>query len=255
MKCYNLTSFNHIKAKTTTLSIKLPKYTIHTTAYKPKKLKRNFLVLIIAITISLLAGYLSSSLYADNAIKTLSTRNEVLEEQNTDNQNKLIQLETELNLLKTEKKVKQQAITLLQGDYKKAIDNQNELKSEISFYERLLSPNTQNKGLRVFEVKVNEPLDELYKIKVILVQKIERAKEISGSYQILLIGTQNNLPKTIQINDKAESSFTFKYFHHISLDFSMPEGFKPLQLVVKLLPKNKKNKTTDYTVDWHSLIG
>ncbi|MBL4661222.1 MAG: hypothetical protein JKY19_12765 [Alcanivoracaceae bacterium] len=234
------------------MSIELPKYTIQAEIKNNGNLKK--ILLPVLILFSLAIGYFGSGLYANNTIHTLRERNDVLESINTKNLDKIAQLDTEISLLSTEKKIKQEAIVQVQNDYKNLIENQNHLKSEINFYERLLSPNIKNKGLRVFEATARRQAGDLFNVKVILVQKLERAKEISGTFQIMLSGHINTQPKTVQISNNDDSSYKFKYFHNISLGFSMPEGFKVEQLVVKLFPKSKKAKNIEYTIDWHTII-
>ncbi len=234
------------------MSIELPSYSIHATENKPKKILRYVLPLFFILGLSV--GYFSSDLYSNQTIKTLTQRNNVLEDINIENQNIISQQSSELSILKTDKKVKQQGIVLLQEDYKASIEAQDSLKAEIKFYERLLSPSSENKGLRVFEAKAHESSDSSYGLKVILVQKIERARNIVGSYTINLTGKQNNKNKTLLISNNNDSKFDFKYFYTVSLPFSLPEGFKPEQLVVELLPKNKKAKTINHMVDWQQLI-
>lgn len=234
------------------MGIELPKYTIQTAEAEPEKFKKflwPFLVLI-----SLFAGYYASGLYANQTIDTLQERNNVLETVNIENKNRIAEQDTEISILKTEQKVKQQGVLLLQNDYTKSIDAQDALKAEIKFYEQLLSPDAENKGLRVFQTIVNKKTDGSFKLKATLAQKIERARNTSGAYKVQLVGKEKGLPKTLQIHNKDESKFNFKYFYTISLNFSLPEGFKPEQLIVELFPKNKKAKTVRYTVEWSSLI-
>ena len=233
------------------MNIELPKYSIQTTENKPKKLLRFALPLLFILGLSI--GYFSSGLYGIQTIKTLTERNNVLEDINIENKNVISQQSSELSILKTDKKVKQQGIILLQKDYKTSIEAQDSLKAEIKFYERLLSPSTENKGLRVFEAKAEKNSDGSYALKIILVQKIERARIVTGSFNIKLIGNQNSQSKTLLLKDNNDSKFNFKYFYTLSLTFSLPEGFKPEQLVVELLPKNKKAKTVKHTVDWQQL--
>ncbi|MBL4772362.1 MAG: hypothetical protein JKX98_01765 [Alcanivoracaceae bacterium] len=234
------------------MSIELPNYTIQTNADSPHILKKVMLPLFIFI--SLLTGYFFSNTYTDSTIKTLRVRNDVLENLNNQNLDKITQQKTELSFLKTEKKIKQEAIIKVQNGYKDLIKRENRLKSEINFYKRLLSPSTENKGLRVFEAKIKIHSHKSLSLKVVLVQKLERAKEISGKFEILVLGKENSKSKTIQLNDNDDSNFKFKYFHNISFGFSLPEGFIAEQLVVKLYPTNKKAKTVEYTVDWQSII-
>ncbi|VAW32996.1 hypothetical protein MNBD_GAMMA01-2066 [hydrothermal vent metagenome] len=234
------------------MSIEIPKYTVQRIAPRPSVLKKTVVPLLMAL--SFVVGFFSSYFYVDDSIKSLRTRNAVLEDLNNDSQNKIAQQQVKLSLLKAEKKIKTEAVIQLQNDYKKLLDIQNDLKSDINFYERLLVPNTKNKGLRVFEAQVQRHTEDTFLLKLTLVQKIERAQLASGAYQIDLIGTLNNKSKTIKINKKDDSSFKFRYFYRVSLVFSLPDGFKPEQLVVKLLPKNKKTKAVEYTANWQSLI-
>ena len=234
------------------MSIKLPKYSIQIEEKQPKK--GTFLLLPLSLLLGLIIGYFASNLYANQTIKTLKQRNSVLEDINNKNQDLISQQNSDLSILRTEQKVKQQGVMLLQKDYKASIDAQESLKAEIKFYERLLSPDTENKGLRVIETSIQEKPGHSYGLKVILVQKIERARNIAGRYSVRLIGKQNGQAKSIQLSNNNDSKFDFKYFYTVSLTFSLPEGFKPEQLVVELFPKNKKAKTVKHTVDWQQLI-
>jgi hypothetical protein len=234
------------------VSIELPKYTISTE--QEKHSKGNRLLMPVFVIICLLVGYFTGGFYTKKRVDTLQQRNSVLEEINTKNQDKLVQLQTEISQLKTEQKVKREAALQMQNEFKIIIDKQKDLESQVSFYERLLSPNIKNKGLRVFESQVKKKNENNYKLRIILVQKLERAREINGRYQIEVVGIKAGTKSTIEIKAKNDSKYKFKYFENISLDFSLAIGFKADQLVVKLFPSGKKSKTIEYKVDWQSII-
>ncbi len=233
------------------MSIELPKYSIQAIETKPRKWTK--ILLPLSLVSGLVIGYFGSGMYANQTTKILNERNSVLEEKNSKNQDIISQQNSDLSILRTEQKVKQQGVVLLQKDYKASIVLQESLKAEINFYERLLSPDAQNKGLRVFETSIQEKGNHSYALKVVLVQKLERARAVTGSYNIQLVGKENGLAKILQLSSKNDSKFDFKYFYTVSLRFSLPEGFKPEQLVVELLPKKKKTKTVRHTVDWQQL--
>lgn len=234
------------------MSIELPKYTIQETQKEPKKIIK--LLFPIFVLMGVLAGYFASGLYANQTIATLQERNHVLEESNTKNQDLIVQQNNDISILKTEKTIKNQATLLLQNDYKDLIESKTELQSEINFYQRLLSPKAENKGLRVFEAAIKQQSNQNFKLKLTLAQKIERAKNIKGTYTAKIVGHVDDKEKTIQISKNSDSKFDFKYFYTVSLAFSLPEGFKAERLVVELLPKTKKAKTKKYDFDWQSLI-
>lgn len=234
------------------MSIKVPQYTIHTSTGQENP-HRKFLLPLLLI-LSLCAGYFGRMFFEKSNFATMQERNEVLEVLNSDYQDKLVQKDTEISVLKTENKVKQQAIAILQKDYKDSIDKQKELHADISFYQRLLSPDAENKGLRVFENQLTQRVDGSFKLNVVLVQKIEKAKEVSGKISIKLLGQTKEGSSSISLNEPDSSQYKFKYFQNISLSFSLPEGFKAEQLVVKLIPKSKKAQSVTQTVEWNLLI-
>lgn len=233
------------------MSIKLPQYTIHTGAQADNPYKK--FMLAFWVIVSLCLGYFGRMIYEQSNVATLQERNEVLEVLNSDYQDKLVQKDTQITVLKTENKVKQEAITILRKDYKESIEKQNELNTDISFYQRLLSPDAENKGLRVFENQLTQLSDGSYNLNIVLVQKIERAREVSGTIKVELLGESNEEKTSILLNKKETSQYKFKYFQNISLTFSLPEGFKAEQLVVKLNPSTKKAKSVTQTSDWITL--
>jgi len=234
------------------VSIELPKYTIQEKTQAPSLFKK--IRLPLGIIIGTLVGYFGNYYFSNNTSSVLRVRNTVLEDLNGSLQDTIAQQKTELKMLKTENKVKHHAILDVQKEFKKLIDDQNELKSDINFYQRLLSPDAENKGLRVFKSKLSVHADNAYSLKLTLVQKLEKAKVISGKVSINVIGKLDKKVKNIKINEKEASKYKFKYFHNLSLMFSLPIGFKAEQLVVKLFPKNKRSNTIEYTVNWTSLI-
>ncbi len=233
------------------MGIEIPKYVIQE---KGMTQPRSKLVIIISVLIALVVGFVFNELYSNRKLATLRTQNEVLEENNRAYLNKVSELESKKSLLETELKIKQQAVVALQSDYKLRLDELNQLKQDIQFYERLLSPNLKNKGLRVFEATIVERSQAQKNISIIFVNKIARANEVYGKYSLHVTGTQNGRQQSINLLEGETNKYRFKYFHKVSFDFSLPDSFKPEQLVVKLFPKIKKAKTIEYKAPWHSLI-
>ncbi len=233
------------------MGIEIPKYVIQEKGINQPRSK---LVVIISALVAFVAGFIFNEFYSNRKIETLRIQNEVLEENNRLYLDNIAQLESKKSLLETELKIKKQAVIALQNDYKLRLDELNQLKQDIQFYERLLSPNVKNKGLRVFEASVVEKSATQKQLAIIFVNKIARAKEVVGKYSIQIIGNKDNKQQTINVLDQETNKYRFRYFHKVSFDFSLPDGFKPEQLVVKLFPKVKKAKTIEYKAPWHSLI-
>ncbi len=233
------------------MGIEIPKYVIQE---KGTMQPRSNAPIILSAFIALVVGFVFNELYSNRKLETLRVQNDVLEENNRVNLDKIAQLESKNSLLETELKIKQQAVIALQNDYKLRLDELNQSKKDIQFYERLLSPNIKNKGLRVFEAVISEKSATLKTLSIIFVNKIARANEVYGKYSIQIQGKKGNNQQSINVLDQETNKYRFRYFHKVSFDFSLPDGFKPEQLVVKLFPKIKKAKTIEYKAPWHSLI-
>lgn len=234
------------------MSIELPKYSIQVAENKPSLFKKTLPVFTLILGLAI--GFSGYKFWSDNSTKNLIESNRVLEELKIKNQKKIETLAIEVSQLRAENKIKNEAVLLLQNDYKSQIDTQNDLESEIQFYQLLLTPGSENQGLRVFDSKATDLGDDNYKLSLTLVQKIQKAAIISGRFEVSLLGTQGDGENSIDIHTKDDSNYEFKYFHKVSLGFSLPKGFKPTQLVVKLFPKNKKSKPIEHTVSWETLL-
>lgn len=232
------------------MGIKLPQYTIEEYKKQPSFLLK--MVTPIFVIVSFFAGYFINAYLSEHSVSTLSERNITLEENISKKDDKITQLETQIQHLITEQQVKQEALIKLQMDYKAAINEHNSLKSDINFYERLLSPNEENKGLRVFESSITAISQDSYRYKLTLVQKLERANIVSGKVEIMLNGTKDGKSESINVTENQDSGFSFKYFNHLNFTISLPSGFNAQELVVKLFPQ--KSKTVEYKVDWNTLI-
>jgi hypothetical protein len=234
------------------VSIELPKYSIQDPDKKSSFIKSNLPLLMMAC--GLLIGYMSYKYFSENTLNSFIDRNRVLEEtaQKINDKNEL--LEVEVSQLKAENLIKNEAVLQLQTDYKGQIDRQNELQSELSFYEQLLSPSAENKGLRVFQSKISDLKNNNFNLDLTLVQKIQKAKIITGRFEVYVSGKLEDKKKSIAIHLQEDSKYEFKYFHKFSLGFSLPKGFKAEQLIVKLFPQNKKSKLIERTTSWASLI-
>lgn len=233
------------------MAVKIPEYTIETKTNKRFRFTPIFIFLVFII--GALIGYLGSNFYIKTSLSSLQERNDFLDLKNLEYENTISSQLTEISILKTDQKVKKEAMLQLQSEYQELLGTIDNLKSDIGFYEQLLSP-SDNKGLRVFNAIINEKSKSSFGLSLSLAQKIERAKTVSGTLKLTIEGFENDKIKTISVDMKQQSKFNFKYFQTFSYEISLPEGFKAERLVVKLSPSSKKAKTIHQSFNWDELI-
>ena len=234
------------------MTVRIPQYTIenHTNKSYKTKVFLGFLLLFSGI----LVGYLSSNFYVKQSLSSIQERNDFLDTENLKHINTINSQLAEISILQTDNKVKTEALLQIQTQYQNLLKTIDGLNSNISFYEQLLNPSSNNKGLRVFKAQIKTTITNSYELTLSLAQRIERANNISGSLTIAVEGIQENKNKTINIDLNQQSKYKFKYFQTLSYQFSLPEGFKPERLVVELKPSSKKAKKVQNSYLWNELI-
>lgn len=209
-----------------------------------------FSLIGLAVLTFLIGKY--SSLDVLNAFqgqkKTWVELNQQLTEENEQQRKTISQLQTEL-------KVKQEAIKELQKGLKSVADEKAELKSELVFYENLLSHKGDIKTLRVFDIQVREKAG-LMNLNLVLAQRLQRADVIKGKVALELKGVQDDQGKSLNLMAQFEldDEFEFKYFQVKKYAFTLPKGFIPTMLLVELNPDSKKQKAVSEQFQWSEII-
>lgn len=221
------------------MDVKTPKYIIKQAEEPPSFVRQHWIIfslLGLAIVTFLIGRY--SHLDVLQAFKgqkqTWSEINQQLSKSNEANQKSI-------SLLKTEVKIKNQAIKELQKNMAAMSKDNAALKAEVVFYENLLSHKDDINKLRVFEISAT-PLNDLVLLKVVLAQKLEKAQMVKGQLSMLLKGIQGDQVQEIDLVEqfKLKNEYEFKYFQIKKYTISLPKGFIPTTLLVELQSKNKK---------------
>ncbi|MGJ8661993.1 MAG: DUF6776 family protein [Marinicella sp.] len=235
------------------MDIKTPKYVVSQANEKPSFIRQHWVIfsLLMLAAITFIVGRYSN-IDVLNAFKgqkkTWSEINQQLSEENVANQKTI-------SLLQTEAKIKQQAIIELQQNISSLSATNAALKADLVFYENLLSHKDGIKKLRVFEVSATEQ-NELILLKVVLAQKLEKARIVEGSMHLKLNGITADKGDFIDLDEQfnLDNTFQFKYFQIKKFTISLPKGFNPTSLLVELQSKNKKQEVVSELFQWSEIV-
>ena len=232
------------------MTVRIPKYVIEDV--KKKSWKSASLIAIIILALGIVAGYFGSNVYVKQSMAKLQQQNEFLDKKNQEQLLEIQTLKIKLTQIQTEIKVKNEAVSQIQDEFKEQVQIQNNYKSEINFYKQLLNPKPDNKGLRVYQSRLKLD-DDTYELSLALAQKIERANTVSGKFSIEVKGIKEGKEASFEPEIK-NPNYKFKYFQNVSLRFSLPDGFKAQSLNVKLDPSTKRSKTVQQSYPWDQLL-
>lgn len=124
------------------------------------------------------------------------------------------------------------------------------LRGELEFYQRLAGTSGAQTGLAVYELELNPTASpRVYGFVLTLTQNLRRSAITTGIVRLALEGTLENRPVTlpwprITEGNRPPPEFRFKYFEQIDGYLSLPEGFTPIRVVVKLEAKGQSKPVT-----------
>lgn len=113
-----------------------------------------------------------------------------------------------------------------------------EQEQTITFYKNILDPE-KNQGLAVHSLElVRKPVAGRFSFKLVLLQPIDSATEISGTAIISVSGLHSGKQMRLDWKALAEGrpapAYKFKVFQEISGDLKLPEAFIPEKIEVRL---------------------
>jgi hypothetical protein len=118
------------------------------------------------------------------------------------------------------------------------------LREQLAFYRGIASPNETRAGVRVQDIKMRRK-GTAWAYEMVLIQSVREESRIAGKASVRIDGRLGNKPQSYELGALVTAGeknlvFSFKYFEEFSGEFQMPQGFKPLKVVVTLDPADDR---------------
>jgi cell division protein FtsB len=140
-------------------------------------------------------------------------------------------------------------------------DTIKQLKKDVSFYQSIMAPSENIKGLQVQNFELQKTSDERrYGYKAVLAQISDNKSYISGVVVVNVIGTKNGEKEVLALRDVDDDQsslgikFRFKYFQNITGELILPEGFIPESIQVVAQADGKKASKLERSFMWNELV-
>ncbi len=152
-------------------------------------------------------------------------------------------LEQEVATLKRSDQISRQANGDLQGTLAERDEEIAGLRADIAFYERFVGATAQRHGLAVHELSLTPQRDpQLWHFVATLTQNLNRGATNKGRLQLALEVSEGGRMRRLDwgtLRQQASApgvEYSFKYFQQVEGDIVLPEGVKPIRVVVRLVP-------------------
>ncbi|MFT6029112.1 MAG: hypothetical protein ACI8O8_000847 [Oleiphilaceae bacterium] len=143
-------------------------------------------------------------------------------------------------------------------DYKSTID---QLKKDVSFYQSIMAPSENIKGLQVQNLELQKTKDDKrFSYKIVLAQVADNKNYVSGLVAVNIVGMQEGNKVILPLRDVSDDQstlgikFKFKYFQDITGELILPTDFNPESIQVVAQADGKKASKLERTYMWNDLV-
>lgn len=143
------------------------------------------------------------------------------------------------------------------GDLQETLSERDQeiasLRGDVAFYERLVGPTQQRKGLNVFSSEFVPGVASAWHYQIILTQNLNRGAISQGRMRFLVEGVQGGRLATVdwnQLNQRPAmpgQSYSFRYFQTMEGQVMLPQDFTPQRVRVLL---DGEDVAVEQAFDW-----
>ena len=223
------------------------------------ELKRQFgafqfyVLLIVIIGLTGYVGFHFGNERQSRQAELISINEQSIQNLTTENQ----KLSKSLNILGVELEVAKLAQQQHAKKIQQALARENELKTDLAFYQQVMAPELNKEGFLIEGFYVEPTLsDDSYRFELVLMQQNKIKNTLKGNLKVQLIGSEKSQSKaylmSTMLPDKKSLTFSFKYFQVLEGEIKLPSEFQPEKVSVHAEIyqfKRKKGELTT-TFDW-----
>jgi len=135
------------------------------------------------------------------------------------------------------------------------------MKEELTFYHNIVAPRKSKREIQVNKVALTPAANGIFNYKVVLIQVGKHDYTQRGFVEFSFKGRKADgtearldLPSVSVKKASKRQRFGFKYFQNFEGGIRFPEGFEPLSMFIRALPKSSKVPRVEKEFAWGDLI-
>jgi hypothetical protein len=182
-----------------------------------------------------------------------TSRMRIAEQQLADQQARLKQLSQREATLAVSDKISRDANGDLQGALAARDEEISALRADVAFFERLVGPTQQRKGLNVFSSEFAPGAGNAWHYQIVLTQNLNRGAISQGRMRFVVEGVRAGKLATVdwaELNQRPGmqgQGFSFRYFQSLEGQVMLPRDFTPQRVRVLL---DGEDVAVEQAFDW-----
>jgi hypothetical protein len=150
-------------------------------------------------------------------------------------------------------KISREANGDLQGTLAERDEEISALRADVAFYERLVGPTQQRKGLNVFSSEFIAGAGAAWHYQIVLTQNLNRGAISQGQMHFVIEGVRAGKLATVNWNELHQQptapgqTYSFRYFQTLDGRVMLPRDFTPQRVRVVL---DNEGVAVEQAFDW-----
>lgn len=187
------------------------------------------------------------------ALADTTGRMRAAEQQLALQRSRLQELSQRETTLSVSDKISREANGDLQGTLAERDEEISALRADVAFYERLVGPTQQRKGLNVFSSEFIAGAGAAWHYQIVLTQNLNRGAISEGQMRFVIEGVRAGKLATINWNELHQQpsapgqTYSFRYFQTLDGRVMLPRDFTPQRVRVVL---DNEGVAVEQAFDW-----
>jgi hypothetical protein len=166
------------------------------------------------------------------------------------------ELSEQVTRLQTNEKINREAYQRIEAELGTLQDKIIEQQEDLSFYRGVVG-GSKGAEVRIQKLVVSpDHIRSKFHLQLTLAQSRRAEKPVSGSLGIRVDGSDGSRPVSLELpalagnRGAAGLKFAFRYFQTLETDLSLPDGFAPSRVVVRLIPGDRNAEAHEESFPW-----
>ena len=210
-------------------------------------------LVVVLWVLSMALAWHWAAIRAAPTLASVTQRMHLAEKQLAQQQSRLKQLSQREAALARSDQISRDANGDLQGTLATRDEEIASLRADIAFYERLVGPTQQPKGLNVFSSEFVAAAGDAWQYQIVLTQNLNRGAISEGRMHFVIEGVRNGKLASLDWNELHQQAampgqtYSFRYFQALEGQVMLPPGFTPQRVRVSL---HGEDVAVEQSFDW-----
>jgi hypothetical protein len=158
--------------------------------------------------------------------------------------------------LERSSEVEHNAYQEVKDSLNKLQDELLELQKEVAFYQSIVSPSKNEKGLRIQSFQLTETGDgQQVRYSLVLTKSGKNDRYVNGNVEMRIIGSRKGKSDSISVTQVSSEAakgmkFRFRYFQNLEGNVTLPDGYEPDEIEILVKPTSKGVDPIEVRVSW-----